>query len=162
MPSPYRVGIGYDIHRLMKGRPLILGGIKIPYPQGLDGHSDADVVLHAVADALLGAIGQGDIGEHFPSTDIQYKDIASVVLLERVYTLVAQGHYAVGNVDVVIQAEQPHLKSYKSKMITVIAKILHIDEDLINIKATTNEGLGAIGQGQGIACWATVLLERQP
>lgn len=138
-----------------------MGGVEIPYPQGLEGHSDADVVLHAVSDALLGAIGQGDIGEHFPDTDVRYKDISSLVLLGRVHDLISEEHYTVGNVDVVIQAEQPSLKSYKSKMKAAIAQALHIDECFVNIKATTNEGLGAIGRGRGIAAFAAVLLTKE-
>ena len=156
-----KVGIGYDIHRFASGRKLVLGGVEIPHAKGLDGHSDADVVLHAVSDALLGAAGQGDIGEHFPNTDKKYKDISSLVLLGQVYELISQQGYKVGNVDVVIQAEEPNLKAYKPHMKAHIAKILHIDESFVNIKATTNEGLGAIGQAQGIAAFAVVLLNKE-
>ena len=155
-----RTGIGYDIHRFVKGRKLVLGGIAIPHPKGLDGHSDADVVLHAISDALLGAAGKGDIGEHFSNTDKLYKDISSLTLLGRVYDLVSQEGYQVGNVDVVIQAEEPNLKIYKPRMRAAIAKALRIDESFVNIKATTNEGLGAIGQGQGIAAFAVVSLTK--
>ena len=154
----HRIGIGYDIHRFVKGRKLVLGGVAIPHPKGLDGHSDADVVLHAVSDALLGAAGKGDIGEHFPNTDKQYKDISSLILLGQVYDLIFKEGYRVGNVDVVIQAEEPNLKSYKPRMKATIAKALRIDGGFVNIKAATNEGLGAIGQGQGIAAFACVLL----
>lgn len=153
-----RIGIGYDIHRFVKGRKLVLGGVLIPHPRGLDGHSDADVVLHAVSDALLGAAGKGDIGEHFPNTDKKYKDISSLVLLGQVYDLISQEGYGVGNVDVVIQAEEPNLKDYKPQMKGTIAKALHIDGSFVNIKATTNEGLGAIGEGRGIAAFAVVML----
>ena len=156
-----RIGIGYDIHRLVKGRKLVLGGVTIPHPEGLDGHSDADVVLHAVSDALLGAAGKGDIGEHFPNTDKTYKDISSLVLLGRVYDLISQEGYSVGNVDVVIQAEAPNLKNYKPQMKAAIAKALHIDGSFVNIKATTNEGLGAIGEGKGIAAFAAVMLLKE-
>lgn len=156
-----RTGIGYDIHRFVKGRKLILGGVVIPHPRGLDGHSDADVVLHAVSDALLGAAGKGDIGEHFPDTDKKYKDISSLVLLDHVYVLISREGYRVGNVDVIIQAEEPNLKSYKPRMKTAIAKALHIGEGFVNIKATTNEGLGAIGEGRGIAAFASVMLTRE-
>ena len=156
-----RIGIGYDIHRLVKGRKLVLGGVTIPHPEGLDGHSDADVVLHAVSDALLGAAGKGDIGEHFPNTDKAYKDISSLVLLGRVYDLISQEGYSVGNVDVVIQAEAPNLKNYKPQMKAAIAKALHIDGSFVNIKATTNEGLGAIGEGKGIAAFAAVMLLKE-
>ena len=111
-----RVGIGYDIHRLIEGRKLILGGAEIPYDRGLDGHSDADVLLHAVCDAVLGALGKGDIGEHFPNTDEKYKDISSLILLEKVYALAEREGYQVNNVDCVIQAEEPNLKQYKPEM----------------------------------------------
>ena len=157
---PDRIGIGYDIHRLVQGRKLVLGGVEIPHPKGLDGHSDADAVLHAIGDALLGAAGQGDIGEHFPNTDKKYKDISSLILLAQVYDLISRESYRVGNVDVVIQAEEPNLKSHKPRMKATIAKALHIDESFVNIKATTNEGLGAIGQGRGIAAFAVVLLTK--
>lgn len=154
----YRIGIGYDIHRLVKGRKLVLGGVEISHAKGLDGHSDADVLLHAVADALLGAVGQGDIGEHFPNTDPKYKNISSLVLLKKVHEVISREGYSVSNVDTVIQAEEPNLKSYKSQMRANIAKTLHISESSVNIKATTNEGLGVIGQGQGIAAFACVLV----
>lgn len=155
-----RIGIGYDIHRFVKGRKLILGGVAIPHPKGLDGHSDADVVLHAVSDALLGAAGKGDIGEHFPNTDKKYKGISSLILLGQVRELISKEGYRVGNVDVVIQAEGPNLKNYKPRMRGTIAKALRIDESFVNIKATTNEGLGAIGEGQGIAAFAAVTLTK--
>ena len=158
---PDRIGIGYDIHRFVKGRKLVLGGIAIPHPKGLDGHSDADVVLHAVSDALLGAAGKGDIGEHFPDTDKKYQDISSLILLGRVYDLVSQDGYQVGNVDVVIQAEAPNLKNYKPRMKAVIAKALHIDGSFVNIKATTHEGLGAVGRAEGIAAFAAVMLTKE-
>ena len=156
-----RIGIGYDIHRFVKGRKLVLGGIAIPHPMGLDGHSDADVVLHAISDALLGAAGKGDIGEHFSNTDKQYKDISSLTLLGRVYALVSKEGYQVGNIDVVIQAEVPNLKNYEPRMKAIIAEALHIDGSFVNIKATTSEGLGAIGEGRGIAAFAVVMLTRE-
>ena len=156
-----RIGIGYEIHRFAKGRTLVLGGVAIPHPNGLQGHSDADVVLHAVSDAPLGAAGKGDIGEHFSNTDKQYKDISSLILLGKVHELIFREGYRVGNVDVVIQAEAPNLKSYKPRMRAVIAKALHIDESFVNIKATTNEGLGAIGEGRGIAAFAAVVLIKE-
>ncbi|MCA9407050.1 MAG: 2-C-methyl-D-erythritol 2,4-cyclodiphosphate synthase, partial [Candidatus Omnitrophica bacterium] len=142
----YRIGIGYDIHRLVQGRKLILGGVEIPYEKGLEGHSDADVVLHAVCDALLGAVGKGDIGEHFPNTDKQYKDISSMILLEKVYKIIEDQGYQVNNVDVMIQAEEPKLYQYKPQMRFHLAYKLAIDEELVNIKATTHEGLGSIGE----------------
>ena len=155
-----RIGIGYDVHRLVKGRKLILGGVQIPFSRGLEGHSDADVVLHAICDAILGAAGCGDIGEHFPNTDKQYKNISSLVLLQDVNRLVGSKSYKVVNVDVAILAQEPKLLDYKSKMKNCIAAKLGINKILVNIKATTNEGLGFIGKGEGIACYATVLLNK--
>jgi 2-C-methyl-D-erythritol 2,4-cyclodiphosphate synthase len=153
-----RIGFGQDIHRFVSGRPLFLGGVSVNYPLGLDGHSDADVVLHAICDALLGALGRGDIGEIFPNTDLQYKGISSSVLLKKVAQLVTDEGYKIGNVDVSIIAEEPILKEYKPKMRFHIAYVLAIDETQVNIKAGTNEGLGAIGQKQGIAAYAVVSL----
>lgn len=153
-----RIGIGYDIHRLVKGRKLILGGVEIPYERGLEGHSDADVLLHALCDALLGAIGKGDIGEHFPNTDEHYKDISSLALLAKVNAIVRQEGYKINNVDCVIQAEEPNLGNFKSQMRSSIAGTLKIDEGVVNIKATTNEQLGAIGKKEGIAAFASALL----
>ncbi|VAX35286.1 2-C-methyl-D-erythritol 2,4-cyclodiphosphate synthase [hydrothermal vent metagenome] len=157
----YKTGLGYDIHRFAQGRKLFLGGVEVAYELGLEGHSDADVVLHAVCDALLGAVGKGDIGDHFPNTDAQYKDISSLVLLERVYDIVKEEGYGVGNLDIMIQAEVPNVKQYKPQMRVCIAKKLHIEESHVNIKATTQEGLGAIGNKEGIAAFATVLLEKE-
>ena len=156
----FRVGIGYDIHRFKKGRKLVLGGVEIPYKAGLDGHSDADVLLHAICDALLGALGKGDIGEHFSNQDPRWKDIASTKLLKTVSDLVKKDGFKVINVDTVIQAEEPHLKDYKAPMRAVIAKILSIEEASVNIKATTQEGLGATGKKEGMAAFATVLLQK--
>ena len=154
----YRTGIGYDIHRFTEGRKLFLGGIEIPYERGLDGHSDADVVLHAVCDALLGAVGKGDIGEHFPNNDAKFKDISSLILLEKVYEVVVQEGYAIGNLDIVIQAEEPNVKKYKPQMRQVMAEKLNINQAEVNIKATTQERLGSLGNKEGIASFATVLL----
>jgi len=156
-----KIGIGYDIHRLAEGRKLILGGIEIPYERGLEGHSDADVLLHAVCDAILGALGKGDIGEHFPNTEEQYKDISSLVLLGKVNAIVEEEGYRVNNVDCVIQAEEPNLKNYKSQMCCSIASKLAVNEDAVNIKATTQEQLGAIGNKEGIAAFASVLLVKK-
>jgi len=156
-----KVGIGYDVHQLVEGRKLIIGGVEIPFNKGLEGHSDADVLLHAVCDAILGALGKGDIGELFPNTDPEYKDISSMVLLEKVATLAQEEGYAVRNVDTVLQAQAPNLKDYKSQMRFHIAYKLALDETMVNIKATTMEGLGSIGKGEGIAAFATVLLERE-
>ena len=153
-----RIGIGYDIYRLVEGRKLFLGGVEIPFEKGLDGHSDADVLLHALCDALLGAVGKGDIGEHFPNTDKTWEGISSVKLLEHVFALVKHEGYKIGNVDVALLAEKPSIKFYKDQMRLVIGKVLAVTPDNINIKATTNEGLGDIGQGKGIAAFATVLL----
>ena len=154
----YRIGIGYDVHRLVRGRKLMLGGVEVPYQRGLDGHSDADVVLHALCDALLGAIGKGDIGEHFPPTDKKYKNISSMELLGKVYQYVQDEGYVVNNIDIIVQAEEPKLKDYKPQMKFHIAYKLAVDESVVNIKATTQEGLGALGEKEGIACFASVLL----
>ena len=156
-----KIGIGYDIHRFVEGRKLFLGGVEIPYPKGLQGHSDADVVLHALCDALLGALGKGDIGELFPDTDQQYKNISSLILLKKVYELIQKEGYSVNNVDTVIQAEEPNLKDYKSQMRFHIAYALALNETDVNIKATTQERLGAIGKVQGIAAFACVLLTKE-
>jgi 2-C-methyl-D-erythritol 2,4-cyclodiphosphate synthase len=156
-----RVGIGYDIHRFAAGGKLMVGGVEVPYARGLEGHSDADVLLHALADALLGALGKGDIGEHFPNTDSKYKNISSLILLEKVYALLRSEGYAVSNVDTVIQAEEPNFKDYKARMRGNIAKALHMKEASVNIKATTQEGLGAIGRAEGIAAFASVLLAKK-
>ena len=153
-----RVGLGYDIHRFSTGRKLILGGVSIPYEKGLEGHSDADVLIHAICDALLGALGKGDIGEHFPNTDPKYKNIDSLKLLEKVNLLVHGEGYTIGNIDTVIQAQEPNLKAYKPKMRSSIANLLAIEEKIVNIKATTLEGLGALGNKEGVAAFATVML----
>lgn len=155
-----RVGIGYDVHRLVKGRKLVLGGIDIPHESGLEGHSDADVLVHALCDAVLGALGKGDIGEHFPDSDAQYKDISSLILLENVYALAESEGYQVGNVDCIVHAEEPNLKKFKPEMRSQIAGKLRIDKEKVNIKATTHEQLGFIGRKEGIAATAAVLLTR--
>ncbi len=156
-----RVGIGYDVHKFTKGRRLFLGGVQVPYEFGLEGHSDADVVLHAVCDAILGALGKGDIGEHFPNTDPKYKDISSLELLKLVMGQVKKEKFVIGNVDVVILAEEPNLKHFKANMVENISKVLDIDTRFANIKATTSEGLGFIGRREGIACYATALLNER-
>ena len=156
----FRVGMGYDIHRFKSGRKLILGGVEVPHTSGLDGHSDADVLLHAVCDAILGALGRGDIGEHFSNKDPRWKDADSAKLLSQVFALAKKDGYKVVNVDTVIQAEEPNLKNYKAAMRANIAKVLSVDESCVNIKATTQEGLGAIGEKKGMAAFATVLLEK--
>ena len=154
-----RVGIGFDVHRLIPGRQLILGGIIIPYERGLMGHSDADVLTHAVCDALLGATAQGDIGTHFPDTDPRFKDRESLTLLAEVYQLVQGAGFTVGNIDATIVAEAPTLAPYIPRMTGRIAEILHMDHRCISIKATTTEGLGFTGRGEGIAAYAVVVVE---
>ncbi|HIT35160.1 MAG TPA: 2-C-methyl-D-erythritol 2,4-cyclodiphosphate synthase [Candidatus Faecousia intestinavium] len=154
-----RIGHGYDVHRLVPGRDLILGGVKIPYELGLDGHSDADVLLHAVSDALLGAAGLGDIGRHFPDTDPKYKGADSLVLLNIVGQKVAQKGYRVSNIDVTMIAQKPKLKDYISRMEENIASALGLDPERVNVKATTEEKLGFTGTGEGMACHAVCLLE---
>jgi 2-C-methyl-D-erythritol 2,4-cyclodiphosphate synthase len=154
-----RVGIGYDIHRLVEDRPLFLGGIEIPYIKGLLGFSDGDVVLHAISDAMLGAIGLGDIGEHFPNTDQRYKDIRSIEILKKTAEMISSKKFVIGNIDTVIIAEEPKVYPFKEKMVDAIALVLGINRDKINIKATTNEGVGSLGKGDAIAAYAVVMLE---
>ncbi len=156
-----KVGIGYDVHRFVKGRKLFLGGVEVPYELGLEGHSDADVLLHAICDAILGALGKGDIGEHFPTADSKYKDISSLQLLNKVFELVSKEGYKINNLDAVVIAQEPHLKNYKQRMKSLIAKEIRADESSVNIKATTNEGLGFIGRKEGMAAYATVLLVKK-
>ena len=154
-----RIGHGYDVHRLVEGRPLILGGVTIDYPLGLLGHSDADVLLHAVSDALLGAAGLGDIGKHFPDTDPQYEGADSGKLLAVVGEKIAEKGYRVGNIDVTMIAQKPKLKNHIPQMEANIAACLGIDPDRVNVKATTEEKLGFTGDGSGMACHAVCLLE---
>lgn len=153
-----KIGLGYDIHELVKGRKLILGGVSIPFAKGLKGHSDADVLLHAISDAILGALGAGDIGEHFPNTDKKYKDISSMTLLREVNQKALKKGFLVGNVDCVVIAEKPNLKAYKPKMKIKIAEALSIPQDAVNIKATTREGLGYMRGKEAIEAYSTVLL----
>lgn len=154
-----RIGMGYDVHKLVEDRELILGGITIPYEKGLLGHSDADVAVHAVMDALLGAAALGDIGRHFPDTDSAYKGASSIKLLERVRELLENELYVVQNIDVTIIAQKPKLAAYIPDMVKTIAKALMLDEKQVNIKATTEEGLGFTGSGEGISANAICLLE---
>ncbi len=156
-----RIGHGYDVHRLIEGRALILGGVTIPWEKGLDGHSDADVLLHAVSDALLGAAGLGDIGLHFPDTDPRYKGADSLKLLEQVGQKVAAAGYQVGNLDVTMIAQRPKLRPYIPQMEANIAAALGIDPDRVNEKATTEEQQGFTGSGAGMACHAVCLLEER-
>ena len=154
-----RIGHGYDVHRLVEGRKLILGGVEIPYEKGLDGHSDADVLLHAVMDALLGAAALGDIGRHFPDTDMAYKGADSRVLLRCVGEKIAAAGYRVGNVDVTMIAQRPKLKDHIPTMTANIAADLGVEPGRVNVKATTEEHLGFTGTGEGMACHAVCLLE---
>lgn len=155
-----RIGHGYDVHRLTVGRALILGGVDVPWSRGLDGHSDADVLTHAVMDALLGAAAMGDIGRHFPDTDPQYKGISSLKLLAHVRDLIA-ARYVVSNLDVTVLAQKPKLAPYLSQMEKNLAEVLGLEQDRINVKATTEEHLGFTGREEGIACHAVCLLEEK-
>ena len=154
-----RIGHGYDVHRLVPDRELILGGVHIPYEKGLLGHSDADVLTHAVMDALLGAAGLGDIGRHFPDTDPQYKGISSLKLLSHVAEKLHLAGYRVGNIDVTVIAQAPKLKEFIPQMQKNLADILDVEENKINVKATTEEHLGFTGDGSGIACHSVCLIE---
>ena len=154
-----RIGHGYDVHRLVAGRDLILGGVRIPYELGLDGHSDADVLLHAVMDALLGAAGLRDIGYHFPDTDMKYKGASSLELLRQVGRKIAAAGYRVGNIDVTMIAQKPKLKDSIPTMMENIAAALEIEVTRVNVKATTEEKLGFTGTGEGMSCHAVCLLE---
>ncbi|WP_255575742.1 2-C-methyl-D-erythritol 2,4-cyclodiphosphate synthase [Caproiciproducens faecalis] len=154
-----RIGHGYDVHRLTEGRKLILGGVEIPYEKGLLGHSDADVLAHAIADSLLGAAALGDIGTHFPNTDPAFKNADSLVLLSRVCTILAQKHYKIGNVDATVIAQAPKLKPYIQSMRERIATACGVSVDQISVKATTEENLGFTGSGEGIAAHAVCLIE---
>lgn len=154
-----RVGLGYDIHKMSPGRPCILGGVTIPSDVGPDGHSDADVVIHALMDAMLGALGQGDIGQHFPNTDPKYKDANSMQLLAHIMKMVKQRGYRVVNCDIMVIAEEPKLGPHIPEMRAVMANALAVGTSSVSVKATTNEGLGAIGRKEGIAAQAVCLLE---
>ena len=154
----HRTGIGYDLHRTARGRPLVLGGVRIPCDFGLTGHSDGDVVLHALCDALLGAAGLGDIGELFPDTDPAWKDADSQRFVAEVLRRVRWAGYVVRNVDIVIHAEQPKLAEHKPRIKALLAEMLGVTADAVGVKATTNEGLDAVGRGAAVACWASVLL----
>lgn len=154
-----RVGFGYDVHPFVSGRPLILGGIRIPYLFGLKGHSDADVLVHAICDALLGAVAEGDIGRHFPDTDPQYRDIKSTILLKKVLTKVREKGFRPINVDATIVAQKPKLSDTIPRMVKEVADVLEIETERVNVKATTTEGLGFTGREEGIAAYAVVLVE---
>jgi len=154
----FRCGIGYDVHRFKKGRKLILGGVRIPHPFGLIGHSDADVILHAISDAILGACGLRDIGVYFPNNDPQYKNISSRLILKKVFNLAKNKKFRIVNVDCMVIAEKPKINPYNTRMKKCISDILGTKN--ISIKATSNEGLGFIGKNKGIACFAIVLVKK--
>jgi 2-C-methyl-D-erythritol 2,4-cyclodiphosphate synthase len=155
-----RVGIGYDVHRLVKNRKLILGGVEIPFDKGLMGHSDADVLVHAICDALLGAAGLGDIGRHFPDSDQRFKDVYSIKLLEKTFKMINEKGLSIINIDTVIFAEAPKLSPYEKDMREILSHTLALPADCLNIKATTTEGLGMIGKGDGIAAMCIVMLKQ--
>ncbi|MDR7910281.1 2-C-methyl-D-erythritol 2,4-cyclodiphosphate synthase [Bacillus velezensis] len=156
----FRIGQGFDVHQLMEGRPLIIGGIEIPYEKGLLGHSDADVLLHTVADACLGAAGEGDIGKHFPDTDPEFKDADSFKLLQHVWNIVKEKGYVLGNIDCTIIAQKPKMAPHIDAMRKRIAEGLEADVSQVNVKATTTEKLGFTGRAEGIAAQATVLIQK--
>lgn len=156
----FRIGIGYDIHRLVEGRRLFIGALEIPYTKGLLGHSDGDVLLHAICDALLGAVAEGDIGEHFPDTDPKYHGISSSELLETVADLIRKKNYLISNIDTVVIAQEPKLLPFKKQIQKNIAQILKVKEECVNIKAKTNEGLGEIGKKEAIAAYAVVIITK--
>ncbi len=158
MKIPYRVGFGYDVHRLEEGYELWLGGIKLEHSLGLEGHSDADVALHAISDALLGAAALGDIGQHFPPTDMHYKGIDSKLLLAEVCKLVRETDYEIGNIDLTIAAEKPKINPHIPKMREVMAEVMQIEEGQISIKATTTERLGFTGREEGMSAYAVALI----
>ena len=156
----YRIGIGYDIHPLVEGRKLFIGGVEIPYIKGLLGHSDGDILLHAICDALLGAIAEGDIGEHFPDTDPKYHNISSLELLKKVDDLIKKKNFVINNIDTIVIAQEPKLLPFKKPIQQKIAQVLKIQPDCINIKAKTNEGFGEIGKAEAIACYAVVIITK--
>ena len=157
-----RIGHGYDVHKLIKGRPLVLGGVRIKHKKGLHGHSDADVLVHAIMDALLGAVGLGDIGRHFPDSDTAYKDVSSIILLGQVGKLLVENGCRVQNIDSTIIAQKPKLSPYVNEMKEKISKVLNLPCGSVNIKATTEEGLGFTGKKKGIAAHAVCIVEGEP
>ncbi len=159
--SDFKIGIGYDIHRFSEKRKLVLGGVRIGSPIGLLGHSDADVVVHAICDALLGAMGEGDLGRNFPDTEKKFKGISSLKLLKRVADLLKKNSFAVGNIDCMLLLESPKIAPYRERMKAKIAKTLRVDAKTISIKATTNEGVGALGRCEAAAAYAVALIERR-
>jgi len=158
--SSVRVGQGIDAHRLVAGRPLRLGGVDVPFERGLEGHSDGDVLLHAVASALLGALGAGDLGTHFPSSDPRWQGVASRELVEAVMELVRERGFAVGNLDATVIAQVPRLAPFRDAMVRGVARCLEVEPERVSVKVTSSDGLGSIGRGDGIAAQAVVLLER--
>ncbi|MFA7289026.1 MAG: 2-C-methyl-D-erythritol 2,4-cyclodiphosphate synthase [Melioribacteraceae bacterium] len=161
MNFPFRIGSGYDVHQFAAGRKLILGGVEIPHSKGFDGHSDADILLHALCDALLGALALGDIGKHFPNTDESYKNIDSKILLKKVHELVNSHGYHVGNLDATIVMEAPKIASYIPQIQKVISEILSINMQDVSIKATTSERMGFVGREEGAEAYATVLIYKK-
>jgi 2-C-methyl-D-erythritol 2,4-cyclodiphosphate synthase len=155
-----RVGLGFDVHRLVKGREHWLGGVRIEHDYGCDGHSDADVLLHAICDALLGAAGLRDIGFYFPNTDASFKNIDSKILLDKVNKLLIEKNWSVGNIDATLAMERPKINPYVPEMVKTIARILHIEEGNVSIKATTNETMGYVGKEEGVNAWAVVMIYR--
>jgi len=156
----FRAGFGYDAHRLVEGRPLILGGVQVPFERGLDGHSDADVLLHAIIDAILGAAGMGDIGTHFPSSDPALSGISSTAMLERAIAMVGEAGWRVENLDGTIVAQRPRLALHAARMRATIARICGIEEERVNVKSKTTDGLGFTGTGEGMAAYCAVMLAR--
>jgi len=158
--SDYKIGFGYDVHKFAENRKLILGGVEIPFDKGLEGHSDADALLHAICDALLGALALGDIGKHFPDTDIRYQNADSKIFLRESYKLVKEKGYRLGNIDSTVILEKPKLLPHIDKMRERIAKVLNVPVDLVSVKATTSEKMGFVGSGEGIKAVATVLISK--
>ena len=156
-----KIGQATDIHKLVENRPLILGGVEIEFENGLLGHSDADVLTHAVAESIIGALGQGDLGRHFPDTDPAYEGISSLILLERVYEMMDDMGYKVGNIDATVMIERPKLSPYKKQMEENLAEILHCAPERVNVKATRGEGLGFVGRGEGVQAFSVCLLEEK-
>ena len=156
-----RIGFGYDVHQLVEDRKLIIGGIEIPFEKGLLGHSDADVLVHAIMDSILGALALGDIGKHFPDTDNEYKDISSIELLSRVYNMMYESGYTIGNIDATIVAQRPRIAPYIGAMRKMVSDTLHVSIDDINIKATTTEWLGFVGREEGISSYSVCIINKR-
>ncbi len=155
---PFRIGIGYDVHPLVEGRKLIVGGVLIPSAFGVDGHSDADVLIHAIADALLGSLALGDIGHHFPPDNEKFKDLDSTIILASVYNIIVQKGYTLGNLDAVVVLQKPKIAPYIDKMRERLAQVMQVNPDQISVKATTTEHLGFVGRSEGVAAYASVLV----